>query len=133
MTFKKNTKQRKIILDIIESSSSPLTAEQILKFANEKYPNIAKTTIYRNIDLLLQDNEIARFRLDDNSYSYMSNKKHEHFIRCKKCGKISPIEDCPIEELEDKISKETGFEITNHSIELSGYCNNCKNKNPEKK
>lgn len=129
MSFGKNTKQRKIILEILSESSMPLTTEQIYQKAKLKYPTIAKTTVYRNIKMLFRNNEISRFRLDDNSYSYMlTQKNHEHFLRCKSCGKILPITQCPIEDLENKITKETGFEITDHSIELSGYCKDCKLK-----
>lgn len=105
-----------------------MTAEQILEKALLIDKTIAKTTIYRNIEYLLNTKEIARFRINDDSYSYMLNNKHEHFLHCNECGKILPIDDCPIDSLEEKIAKETGFEILNHSIELNGYCKECKKK-----
>ena len=126
MTFKKTTKQRQLILDILSKSNLPLTAEQIYSDALNVNPNIAKTTIYRNIDLLLNTGEISRYRLADDRYSYMlNNSKHKHFIMCEKCGKIFPLNDCPIEELEKKICDDTDFVITNHSIELFGHCKKC--------
>lgn len=126
MTFKKNTKQRKIILDILSNSDYPINAEQIYEKASNIYKSIAKTTIYRNIDSLLKDGTIVRYNLNNNMYSYMLNSKHEHFIKCKNCGKVVSIENCPLHELEKKLSKETGFNITDHSIEFYGYCKDCK-------
>ena len=45
-------------------------------------------------------------------------------------GLIAPpatieLDECPIEELNRKISSETGFVIIGHSMELTGLCPKC--------
>lgn len=130
MEFNKNTKQRQIILDILSNAKEPQTAKDIYIKASSIIPNIAQTTVYRNIDSLFASEIISRYRLDKDQYSYKlnANNEHSHYLLCKKCGKLTNFKTCPITELENSILKETGFSVINHSIELSGYCKKCKHK-----
>lgn len=128
MKFVKNTKQRQIILNILANSENPQTAKDIYIKASSIVPNIAQTTVYRNIDSLFANGAISRYRLDKEQYSYKLNNsnEHSHYLLCKKCGELTNFKTCPITELENSVLKDTGFCVTNHSIELSGYCKKCK-------
>ena len=46
------TKQRKLILDIINSSDRHLTAEEVFFIAKEQMPGIAMATVYNNLNYL---------------------------------------------------------------------------------
>jgi Fe2+ or Zn2+ uptake regulation protein len=124
----KNTKQRQIIIDILNNSNIPLTANDVYLKTILKLPNIAKTTIYRNISSLLENKLITRYRLNKDEYSYKLNKNdlHQHYLICKKCGKLTTIKDCPIKKFEESLLKNTGFKMTGHSIEIFGYCKKCR-------
>jgi len=127
MKFNKNTKQRQIILNILTTSTVPQTAEDIYVKAVSIVENIAKTTVYRNIDSLFANGIISRYRFDKDEYSYELNTNvHSHYLLCKKCGELTSLTTCPILDLENSILKDTGFSVTNHSIELFGYCKKCK-------
>lgn len=128
MEFNKNTKQRQIILDILDNAKEPQTAKDIYIKASSIIPNIAQTTVYRNIDSLFANGFISRYRLDKEQYSYKLNNsdEHSHYLLCKKCGKLTNFKACPITELENSVLKDTGFCVTSHSIELYGYCKKCK-------
>lgn len=127
MKFIKNTKQRQIILNILTTSKAPQTAEDIYMKAIIVSPNIAKTTVYRNIDSLFSNGIISRYRFDKDKYSYELNTNvHTHYLLCKKCGELTSLKKCPILDLENSILKDTGFNVTNHSIELFGFCKKCK-------
>lgn len=122
----KNTKQRSLILDILNHAKVPLSANEIQKRAMVKQPNIALTTIYRNLDTMLDNDVIIRHRIDEKEYCYEIKKdKHSHYLVCKGCKKKVTLSDCPLEELENSIEKQTGFHITSHNLELEGYCNEC--------
>jgi len=123
----KNTKQRQIILNILTTATVPQTAEDIYIKAVSMVPNIAKTTVYRNIDSLFSNGIISRYRFDKDKYSYELNTNvHSHYLLCKKCGELTSLKTCPLIDLENSILKDTGFNITNHSIELFGFCKKCK-------
>lgn len=124
----KNTKQRTLIIEILQKAKKPLSANDILNKAIKKQPNIALTTIYRNLEMLYENDLITRYRIDEKEYCYEQKKeKHTHYVVCKNCRKKVDLPECPLRELEKNISNSTGFKITSHNLELEGYCNKCKN------
>ena len=54
------TRQRALILEILQHSPKHLTADEIFAIAREKMPGIARGTVYRNLKLMEQAREIAR-------------------------------------------------------------------------
>ena len=54
------TKQRQLILDIINRSCSHPSAEEIYREAKQIMPSIALGTVYRNLGLMAKDGEIRR-------------------------------------------------------------------------
>lgn len=127
MSNGRNTKQRQLILSILKEAERPLSINDIYNKMVVKIPRIAKSTIYRNIDLMLDENRIEKYHLNDNEvfYKYKEDQdKHTHFIICDNCKKIYSLPACPIKELEDSIEAE-GFIIKDHQIQITGLCKNC--------
>lgn len=123
----KNTKQRILIIDILQKAKKPLSANDILIRAIKKQPNIALTTIYRNLEMLYESDLITRYRIDEKEYCYeLKKEEHTHYLICKNCKKKVDLPECPLKELEQSISNTTGFKITSHNLELEGYCDKCK-------
>ncbi len=122
----RNTKQRDLIINILNKAKKPLSANEILVRAKEKQPNIALTTIYRNLDALYSGDLIVRQRIDEKEYCYEIKKiEHSHYLICKKCKKKIVLPECPLKALESSIMEETGFHVISHSLELEGYCEDC--------
>lgn len=122
----RNTKQRDLIINILTKAKKPLSANELLVRAKEKQPNIALTTIYRNLDALYSCDLIVRQRFDEKEYCYEIKKtEHSHYLVCKKCKKKIVLPECPLETLESSIMKETGFHVISHNLELEGYCGDC--------
>ena len=48
------TRQRALILEILQHSPKHLTADEIFAIAREKMPGIARGTVYRNLKLMEQ-------------------------------------------------------------------------------
>lgn len=122
------TKQRKLILEAIEESSSPISAEEI--YENIKDEALDLSTVYRNLNILEEKNVLLKTtNLDSINYYQINDHSHKHFITCLKCNKKFVIENCPVHELEDQIQADTGFEIKGHNFEFTGICPNCQEKN----
>ena len=49
---------------------------------------------------------------------------HDHLV-CSKCGLVEEFFDEIIEDRQDKIAANFGFEITDHSLYLYGICADC--------
>jgi ferric uptake regulator, fur family len=123
----KVTKQRKLILEILEKENKPLAAEEIHnKLGKDFYINLS--TVYRNLNLLEEKNVLLKSTIDGVSFYQLNNEDHKHFITCNNCHKKFIIENCPVHDLEDIIEKETGFIIKGHNFEFTGICPDCQKK-----
>jgi Fur family ferric uptake transcriptional regulator len=130
----KVTNQRVIILKVLSSSPGMhLTTEEIYDLVKDEYPEIGLATVYRTLQLLLDLNLIDKINLNDGFIRYEiaedKNKisgHHHHHLICTECGNVFSFEDDLLENLEEKISSKTGFEVIDHEVKLYGYCTNCK-------
>lgn len=123
----RNTKQRQIILAILNNSERPLSINEIYSQVIEELPKIAKSTIYRNIDTLLSQNLIDKYHLTDNEVYYRikaDRNEHKHFVICDECQKVFDLPSCPIHEIESTMEEE-GFIIKKHQIQITGICKEC--------
>lgn len=125
----RQTKQKKLILDIISRDPSSLSAEQIHSAARLDLPSLALTTVYRNLESLVQQQKISRLIYPDGVTRYQTAAaSHEHQLFCLDCGKHAEIPYCPLECLSQQIESDTGYAIVSHKIDLYGYCADCQKK-----
>ena len=121
----KITKPRTAILDVLHRNDHGLDAEQIRSLVEEDSLYIDLSTVYRTLDTFVSKGIVSKFDLGDKKYNYkIKHHNHSHKIECEVCGDSFEL-DCPMNMVEEMISKETGFYLTNHRIEFKGVCKNC--------
>lgn len=127
----KITSARIAILDILQSSSTPLSVEMIE--TRLKHKRINHVTIYRTVESLLKLGVISRVDLRKESVFYEFNNihHHHHHIVCTGCGVLEDFSSCQMESTTSHVlSKSKKFKVINdHSFELFGLCNSCMKKN----
>lgn len=124
----KVTEQRKAILKVLSINSKNLiSVEQLLNEAKELNAKTNISTVYRNLEILEKTNQLYRFVTENGValYKLACQDAHHHHIICKKCGNTEVIDYCPMDTLK-LLSSAKNFELTDHKIELYGYCNKCK-------
>lgn len=122
------TPQRKIILNILlVHDQELLTAEALLSKAKSDNPAINATTVYRNLDLLNELELLYTKNQSDGSkvYKLICSGSHHHHIICTGCGKMLPIDYCPLAPALEQMVNDTGFTLEDHSLELYGLCPSC--------
>ncbi|MBB2182306.1 transcriptional repressor [Lachnospiraceae bacterium MD1] len=130
MEVQRNTKQKQLILSILKKTDRPMSINEIYADIVVELPKIAKSTIYRNIDSLLQQNLIDKYHLKDNEIFYRikaDRNEHKHLVICDDCKKVFDLPSCPIHALENAMEEE-GFIIRNHQIQINGLCKTCARK-----
>jgi Fe2+ or Zn2+ uptake regulation protein len=122
----RKTKQRKKLLDIFTSIRKPLTADQILKRCQNECPNMALTTVYRNLDRLIDLGHVTKAVYPDGTARFSAaGDNHKHMVTCRICHAQVAIESCPVQASEELISQQTGYLIEHHYLEFFGVCPNC--------
>jgi Fur family ferric uptake transcriptional regulator len=127
MESQRNTKQKQIILTIMKEAGRPMSINEIYSQIVLQLPRIAKSTIYRNIDSLLNQNLIDKYHLNDNETFYRikaDQSEHKHLVICDECKKVFDLPSCPLNALEDAM-EEKGFIIKEHQIQITGICKAC--------
>lgn len=108
------------VFSLVSKSKLPVDANYLV----EKL-KVNKTTVYRQIEKLLNDNLIIEVELGDGKKRYeLKNLDHHHHLVCKKCGRL---EDIRLNEkvILNEVSKKSKFKVENHSLEFFGICVNC--------
>ncbi len=118
----RNTRQKELILSIINNSHDHLRADNIYKKAKKTIPNISLGTVYRILNSLVESKKIKKIKLNDGDHYDNINEKHNHFI-CDKCHKIIDVKNNI--NLICKIGKN---KVTDYEINFIGICEDCLKK-----
>lgn len=124
----RNTKQKEIILDILDQNRIHPTIQEIYSLAKEKYPSIGQATIYRNVNKLVEEEKVLRLpETKDEGYHYdITMTPHNHLI-CNSCGRIIDLFDNDYNDMLKKIEESNSVKITKSLLILEGICSKCKN------
>lgn len=113
------------IFDVIKNSPNSLTAEEIYNNVSQNI-NINLSTVYRTLNNLVDKDLVTKIvRQDKISYYELADNDQKHYLICDKCNQAYPTNMCNIEKIERKIKRETGFNITSHTLEFHGICPEC--------
>ncbi|HHT62585.1 MAG: Fur family transcriptional regulator [Bacillota bacterium] len=130
----KLTKQRSAIIKMLNKSRVPLTAEEIFLRIRETNDNTSLATVYRNLKTLVTAGLVVKTGLLEEKVQYrLASKPHSHDLICLGCHKVFELTQCPLEHLCEFIGQREGFTVTEHRIELYGYCQECGSQGKKKK
>ncbi|MGE5653491.1 MAG: Fur family transcriptional regulator [Bacillota bacterium] len=125
----KATSQRMAILDVILASEEPISAESIFMTLQPQQPELSLSTVYRNLNLLVDKSVLVRLQLaDERSHYRFVGSGHQHHLVCLGCNRVVELEQCPIHQFETDLMKDTQFRITQHRLTFYGYCPRCEGK-----
>ncbi len=116
----KATLPRIRILETLESSSERhLSAEEIYKELISAGEEIGLATVYRVLTQFESAGIILRHNFEGNHavYEISPDDHHDHMV-CLETGKVIEFHDDTIEELQEKIVAEHGYEMVDHSMVL---------------
>ncbi|MEG0994802.1 MAG: transcriptional repressor [Bacilli bacterium] len=124
----RNTKQRDLVLNIINESCTHPTAEEIYFECKKQIKNISLGTVYRNLNSLVDLRKIKRLKMSNHIDRFDKETKHIHFI-CIRCDKIIDIYEHNILNYTNLIGKN---KVLDCKISLEGICEECLKKEGEK-
>ena len=123
------TRQRQILLDLIDKSGQHLDAENLYLMAKEKDPKLNRVTVYRTLKMLkagglVDELDLMHIGGDQHFYETRLKQEHAHII-CLRCGKVEEFFGEPLQKLRKQIEQHFGFEVLLARTEVGGYCSHC--------
>lgn len=122
------TRQRQLVLDVLNESTGHLDASLIFMQAKKKDDRISLATVYRSLDFLKQAGLVKEnnFGEDHAHFETAQDPQHYHFS-CQGCGKVIELSTGELEETLQSFGQEEGLKVTEIQLVLRGYCAECRN------
>ncbi len=124
----KITAPRVKILQILESSDiRHMSAEDVYRKLLTNNEEIGLATVYRVLTQFETAGLVMRHHFEEGHsvFELAGNFHHDHLV-CIKCGRVVEFTDAEIEALQQKIADKLGFELTDHNLNMYGYCPKCR-------
>lgn len=125
---RKLTKQRQMVLELIQNSDGHMTADEIHHKLKQDGSTIGIATIYRNLNVLYEDHLINRVRHPEYGYIYDKNTYKHYHLHCIQCNRIEDIEFRLPDSITRDVEKMMDCKVLEHELTFEGICSRCKNK-----
>jgi Fur family peroxide stress response transcriptional regulator len=90
----------------------------------KKFSSISLATIYKNINLMLENSFIQEVKLPNQKTVYELTKHSHSHIMCDRCGMVNDI-TIDLNAIVNTVSTLENFEVSKADLVLSGVCKNC--------
>jgi Fe2+ or Zn2+ uptake regulation protein len=126
------TNQRALLLAIIRQGDEHMDAFELYRRAQEKEPRISLSTVYRTLQKFKELGLVEEVHLGEGHHHYeIKHGSEHHHLVCLGCGRVVEFV-CPMScNLKENIANSTGFEITESTVRMTGYCPECRKANKE--
>lgn len=127
------TRQRRVILDVLQSMCSHPTADELYSEVRTCLPRISLATVYRNLEHLSAQGLIQKLELAGDLRRFDGNPKPHFHARCTGCGQVFDVfvpdlvneRSVPDLLLEQGKFAESGFVASEVYVEWRGLCRKC--------
>jgi Fur family ferric uptake transcriptional regulator len=120
------TPQRLLILELLYAHGDHATADELFAAAQERYPYLNISTVYRTLELLRDVGIISETDLGDGrrQFALLSDDRHHHLI-CLQCGYVQEVDDQPFDDLRASLLESHAFEARIDHLAIFGTCRVC--------
>ena len=123
------TRQRQILLELIDESGKHLDADTLFQLAQERDSKLNRVTVYRTLKMLKESglvDELDLMHYGGGQHYYETRLKQEHaHVICLRCGKVEEFFGEPLHRIRRQVEQHLGFQILLARTEIGGYCPHC--------
>jgi len=126
----KETPVRRALIQFMLGLSKPACVAGILRQLQKKNLKPNKTTIYRELQFLMEQGLVHELDFGGGRKCYEWVSDHHHHLVCRKCHRIEEVETDRLEKVlasfENKLKSKSKFDGITHTLEFYGVCDQCK-------
>lgn len=125
MTLQRMTRQRKILMEVLDRKNWHPTAEEIYGIVRMRAPKISLGTVYRNLDILTREGIIQKVETSGTQRRYDGNPKPHFHIQCLECLEVWDIDVSEEQIQAPSLVVSPDFFVTGYRLVFEGYCKDC--------
>jgi Fur family transcriptional regulator, ferric uptake regulator len=125
---RRHTRLKKELISLFCTIEKPISALELNSILKKRGINVNKSTLYREMSSLEEDEIIKEVALKGRQSFYeLVYREHHHHLICTECGSIADfhIENC-LHEIIQQIQNTYNFVSKEHSLDIYGKCGACK-------
>jgi Fur family ferric uptake transcriptional regulator len=121
------TRQRQLIWDAFTADPERhLSADDLVERVRGQLPQVNPSTIYRTVDLLVDEGLLLRTDLGgDRAYYELAHDHAHHHLVCERCGAVQHLHEEQLGDLRARLKASAGFTLGDGELTLSGLCRDC--------
>ncbi|NJL83312.1 MAG: transcriptional repressor [Chloroflexaceae bacterium] len=119
------TRSQERILNLLNALHQPVSAQTLYTELRNRQQNLGLATVYRALEALKREGVVQVRTLANNESLYSCVQQDQHHLTCVNCGTSIPIDECPVEELENRLAHSHQFKVYYHTLEFFGLCGSC--------
>lgn len=119
------TVQRRMVLAAALGRDDHPTADELHAEVAEAVPGIARGTVYRTLDTLVELGLLVRVHHPGSAARYDARLERHHHLVCEACGATRDLDDQDLDRLAIPDTRGLGFRITDFSVHFRGLCRRC--------
>lgn len=127
------THQKEVLLEYLKKNSGKhMTVSDICDYFKGKEKHIGITTIYRNLDCLVNSGLVNKYLIGPNEPAYFEYTEHNHeddatilHCKCEKCGSLMHVECEELLTIAKHLKEHHNFSLSTKKTVVFGFCKNC--------
>ncbi len=123
------TPARRAVVEIMASSRRAITPLQVYDAARKRHRRLGVASVYRTLEMLEELGLVQRVHQPEGCEAFVAaSEGHRHLLVCQRCGRVSYFEGDHLQPLIRSISRNSGYRIREHWLQLFGLCHDCQNQ-----
>jgi Fe2+ or Zn2+ uptake regulation protein len=120
------TRQRQVVLDVVQSGDTHPTAAEVFEAARRKMPGISFATVYNSLRFLKQEGLVREVAFGSGASRYdRETDRHDHAI-CSACGMLVDFDLPGTVDLIRSAARASRFKPESVHLTLVGLCPGCR-------
>jgi len=124
----KLTQPRLAVLSVLENNGGRLSPHDIHRLGKKIYKRLGLVTVYRTLEILDELGVARRVHTQGQCHGYARAGGDQHYVVCRRCERVVEFPCDGLDRLIANVRQETGYDIDEHLLELTGLCPQCQNR-----
>jgi len=115
------TTARRLVVSTLLGATGHISAEELAAAIQEQHPEVHLSTVYRTLDALEKLGIVEHTHIGHGPAVYHVGITHQHLV-CEECGAVIDVPTDLLEDLQNALHAQYGFELHIGHFALLGRC-----------